>query len=94
MLRNRRVSRKEMASATSRHEEPELTPDFYTRKLKEAFGAGIEALDDRDVEAQVIAHFRANPHLCRDARQVAAVACQFKRQKILETRKARLGCTV
>lgn len=92
MLRNRRAFRERANCATPREEERDLTPNFYMEKLKEAFGAGIEALDDREVETQVVAHFRANPHLSRDARNVAAAACQFKRQKILEARRVRLGC--
>lgn len=82
MLRSRRAR---CNRANNSHgDTDELTPDFYARKMNQAFGSIIEALDDRDVEARVLAHFRENPQLSRAAKNVAAVAVQFKRQKILD----------
>ncbi|MEO6739148.1 MAG: hypothetical protein ABIP20_02790 [Chthoniobacteraceae bacterium] len=61
----------------------EISDDFYRRKLKEALGAGVAALNDPEIERKVVAYFRENPSFSRDAVHVAAVACQFKREKVI-----------
>ena len=61
----------------------EMPGDFYRQKLKEALGEGVEALNDPEIEAKVEAYFRGNPSFSRDAVHVAAVACQFKREKVI-----------
>lgn len=60
--------------------------DFNRQKLKEALGAGVEALNHPEIEAKVEAYFRENPSYSRDAVHVAAVACQFKREKVIAAR--------
>jgi hypothetical protein len=61
----------------------EMPDDFYRQKLKEALGAGMEALNDPEIEKRVEAYFRENPSFSRDAVHVAAVACQFKKEQIM-----------
>ncbi len=60
-----------------------MPEDFYRQKLKEALGEGVEALNDPEIVARVEAYFRGNPSFSRDAVHVAAVACQFKREKVI-----------
>ncbi|MEO6751232.1 MAG: hypothetical protein ABIP85_05595 [Chthoniobacteraceae bacterium] len=68
-------------------ESAEMPEDFYRQKLKEALGEGVEALNDPEIEAKVEAYFRGNPSFSRDAVHVAAVACQFKREKVIAARQ-------
>ena len=65
----------------------EMPDDFYRQKLKEALGAGVEALNDPEIEKRVEAYFRDNPSFSRDAVHVAAVACQFKKEKVIAARR-------
>ena len=64
-----------------------MSDDFYRRKLKEAFGEGVEALNDPEIERRVEAYFRENPSFSRDAVHVAAVACQFKKEQVMAGRR-------
>ncbi len=64
----------------------EIPDDFYRQKLKEALGAGVEALNDPEIERRVEAYFRENPSFSRDAVHVAAVACQFKKEQVMAGR--------
>ena len=64
----------------------DIPADFYRDKLREALGAGVEALNDPDIEAKVESYFRDNPGYSRDAVHVAAVACRFKRGKVIAHR--------
>ena len=57
--------------------------DFYRQKLKDALGAGVEALNDPEIERKVEAYFRENPSFSRDAVHVAAVACRFKKEQVM-----------
>jgi hypothetical protein len=66
---------------TQAHELSDIPPGFYQQKIKEALGAGVEALNDPDIEEKVKAYIQDNPTYSRDALHVAAVACQFKREK-------------
>ena len=59
-----------------------IPDDFYRQKLKEALGAGVDALNDPEIEMRVEAYFRDNPGFSRDAVHVAAIACRFKKEKI------------
>ena len=72
-------------AAASRAEE--FPDDFYRQKLKEALGAGVEALKDPEIEKRVEAYFRENPGFSRDAVHVAAVACQFKQEQVMASRR-------
>lgn len=63
-----------------------LTDGFYREKLKEALGEGVAALNDPEIEKQVEAYFRDNPSFSRDAVHVAAVACRFKKEKVIARR--------
>ena len=63
-----------------------MPDDFYRQKLKEALGAGVEALNDPEIEKRVEAYFRDNPSFSRDAVHVAAVACQLKREQVIANR--------
>lgn len=72
-------------ATTSRAEE--IPDDFYRQKLKEALGAGVEALNDPEIEKRVEAYFRDNPTFSRDAVHVAAVACQFKKEQVTASRR-------
>ena len=65
----------------------EIPDDFYRQKLKEALGAGVEALNDPEIEKRVEAYFRDNPSFSRDAVHVAAVACQFKKEQVMASRR-------
>ena len=67
----------------------EIPKGFYHQKFKEALGAGVEALNDPDIEARVEAYFRENPTYSRDAVHVAAVACRFKKEKVLAGKQQR-----
>ena len=64
-----------------------MPDNFYRQKLKEALGAGVEALNDPEIEKRVEAYFRDNPTFSRDAVHVAAVACQFKREQVMASRR-------
>ena len=64
-----------------------MSDDFYRRKLKEAFGEGVEALNDPEIERRVEAYFRENPSFSRDAVHVAAVACRFKKEQVAAGRR-------
>jgi len=65
----------------------EIPVDFYRQKLKEALGAGVEALNDPEIEKRVEAYFRENPSFSRDAVHVAAIACQFKKEQVVVSRR-------
>ena len=65
----------------------EIPDDFYRQKLKEALGAGVEALNDPEIEKRVEAYFRDNPSFSRDAVHVAAIACQFKKELVMASRR-------
>ena len=65
----------------------EMPDDFYRQKLKEALGAGVEALNDPEIEKRVEAYFRDNPSFSRDAVHVAAIACQFKKKQVVASRR-------
>ena len=69
------------AASDSTHADG-IPDDFYRQKLKEALGAGVEALNDPEIEMKVEAYFRENPSFSRDAVHVAAIACRFKKEKI------------
>lgn len=81
------IRRSSNLSGSRRHNPAEACersgtpPGFYQQKLKEALGAGVEALNDPDIEKKVETYFQDNPTYSRDALHVAAVACQFKRHK-------------
>ena len=64
-----------------------MPDDFYRQKLKEALGASVEALNDPEIEKRVEAYFRDNPSFSRDAVHVAAVACQFKKEQVVASRR-------
>ena len=64
-----------------------MPDDFYRQKLKEALGAGVEALNDPEIETRVEAYFRDNPSFSRDAVHVAAIACQFKKAQVVASRR-------
>jgi len=64
-----------------------MPDDFYRQKLKEALGEGVEALNDPEIEKRVEAYFRDNPSFSRDAVHVAAVACQFKKEQVVASRR-------
>lgn len=64
----------------------DIPEDFYRKKLAEALGAGVAALNDPEIETRVEAYFRENPTFSRDAVHVAAVACQFKKGQIKANR--------
>ena len=64
----------------------DIPDDFYRQKLKEALGAGVEALNDPEIEKRVEAYFRENPSFSRDAVHVAAIACQFKKEQVMKSR--------
>ncbi|HWC58712.1 MAG TPA: hypothetical protein VHC44_03390 [Verrucomicrobiae bacterium] len=72
------------ASATDR--TGDIPDDFYRRKFVEALGEGVEALKDPEIEAKVKAYFRENPDYSRDAVHVAAIACRFKKEKVVSSR--------
>ena len=80
--RSSRTDRDDTAASQS----AEMPGDFYRQKLKEALGSGVEALNDPEIEAKVEAYLRENPSFSRDAVHVAAIACQFKREKVIATR--------
>ena len=65
----------------------EIPDDFYRQKLKEALGAGVAALNDPEIEKRVEAYFRNNPNFSRDAVHVAAVACRFKKEQVMASRR-------
>ena len=65
----------------------EMPNVFYRQKLKEALGAGVEALNDPEIEKRVEAYFRDNPSFSRDAVHVAAIACQFKKEQVMASRR-------
>ncbi|MEO6788121.1 MAG: hypothetical protein ABI318_18505 [Chthoniobacteraceae bacterium] len=65
----------------------EIPDDFYRQKLREALGAGVEALNDPEIERKVEAYFRENPSYSRDAVHVAAVACRFKKEQVMAGRR-------
>ena len=77
------------SAAASRAEE--IPDDFYRQKLKEALGAGVEALNDPEIERRVEAYFRENPSFSRDAVHVAAVACQFKKEQVMASRRQEMA---
>lgn len=64
-----------------------MPDDFYRQKLKEALGAGVEALNDPEIEKRVEAYFRDNPSFSRDAVHVAAIACRFKKEQVAAGRR-------
>ena len=64
-----------------------MPDDFYRQKLKEALGAGVEALNDPEIEKRVEAYFRDNPSFSRDTVHVAAIACQFKKEQVVASRR-------
>ena len=64
-----------------------MPDDFYRQKLKEALGAGVEALNDPEIEKRVEAYFRDNPSFSRDAVNVAAIACRFKKEQVVASRR-------
>ena len=86
----RRNSSNDRTSATAGRGD--LPGDFYRKKLVEAFGAGVEALNNPEIEAKVQAYFRDNPNYSRDAVHVAAIACRFKKE-LVEAKAAQQGQT-
>ena len=74
------------AASDSAHADG-IPEDFYRQKLKVALGAGVEALNDPEIETKVEAYFRENPGFSRDAVHVAAVACRFKKEKITASQR-------
>ena len=72
------------ASATDRTRD--IPEGFYRRKLVEALGEGVEALNDPEIETKVQAYFRENPAYSGDAVHVAAIACRFKKEKVASNR--------
>jgi hypothetical protein len=82
-------SSRSRSNAAGTGQARDIPQDFYRQKLKEALGAGVEALNDPDIETKVEAYFRDNPTYSRDAVHVAAVACQFKKEKILADKRHR-----
>jgi len=79
-------SRSDAAATGQARDIPE---DFYPQNLKEALVAGVQALNDPDIETKVEAYFRDNPSYHRDAVHVAAVACRFKKEKVLADKQKR-----
>ena len=77
--RTEKIPRKAASDSTQTDGIPD---DFYGQKLKEALGAGVEALNDPEIKKRVEAYFRDNPSFSRDAVHVAAIACRFKKEKI------------
>ena len=67
----------------------DIPKKFYSQKLKEALVAGVQALNDPEIETKVQAYFRDNPAYNRDAVHVAAVACRFKNEKALADKQKR-----
>lgn len=56
----------------------------YRQKLVASLGAGVEALKAPEIEAKVIAYYAAHPNDSRNATHVAAIACRFKKEQVLE----------
>jgi len=82
----RRFPNRSTRAASDAAPSGEIPDDFYRQKLKEALGAGVEALNDPEIERRVEAYFRENPSFSRDAVHVAAVACQFKKEQVVANR--------
>ncbi len=78
----RRFPNRSTRAASDAAPSDDIPDDFYRQKLEEALGAGVEALNDLEIETKVEAYFRENPSFSRDAVHVAAVACRFKKEKI------------
>ncbi len=78
----RRIDNNSRKAAGDSTQADGIPDDFYQQKLKEALGAGVEALNDPEIEMKVEAYFRENPSFSRDAVHVAAAACRFKKEKI------------
>ncbi len=78
----RRIDNSSRKAASEFTHANEIPDDFYRQKLKEALGAGVEALNDPEIETKVEAYFCENPSFSRDAVHVAAIACRFKKEKI------------
>ena len=79
----RRIDNNSRTAAGDSTQADGIPDDFYQQKLKEALGAGVEALNDPEIETKVEAYFRENPSFSRDAVHVAAIACRFKKEKIM-----------
>ena len=77
-----RTSRSRIDAATT-GQARDIGEDLYPQKVKEALVDGVQAMADPDVEKKVKAYFRDNPASNRDAVHVAAVACRFRREKVL-----------
>ena len=60
-----------MLNRSERRSEPD-----WTRSLKQALRAGVEAMHDPEIAEQVEQYFRDNPNYSRDAVHVAAIACR------------------
>ena len=86
----RRIDNSSRKAASDSIKADEIPDDFYRQKLKEALGAGVEALNDPEIEMKVEAYFRENPSFSRDAVHVAAIACRLKKEKITASHR-RLG---
>ena len=79
------------AAATGQAQD--IREDLYPQEVKEALVAGVQALNDPEIETKVKAYFRDNPAYNRDAVHVAAVACRFKKEKVsTEKRKREKTC--
>ena len=78
----RRYSSKSNDRSNAAETRGDLPGDFYRKKLVEALGAGVEALNNPEIEAKVQAYFRENPGYSRDAVHVAAIACRFKKELV------------
>jgi hypothetical protein len=82
-------SRRTRNDAPGAEQSGEVPKGFYQQKLKEALGAGVEALNDPDIKARVEAYFCENSTYSRDAVHVAAVACRFKKKKVFAGKQQR-----
>lgn len=78
----RRSSNKSNDRSDTADTSEDLPPDFCRQKLVKALGKGVEALNDPEIEAKVLAYFRENPNYSRDAVHVAAIACRFKKESV------------
>jgi len=83
-----RTSRSRVEAATTGQAQ-DIREDLYPQEVKEALVDGVQAMADPDIAKKVNAYFRDNPGCNRDAVHVAAVACQFRREKVLAGRPKR-----
>lgn len=59
------------------HRPDERSEPDWTRSLKQALRAGVQAMQNPDIAERVEQYFRDHPSYSRDAVHIAAVACRF-----------------